>query len=113
MNKNYLILLIFIEVGLFSGLFINDFLARNDTTIWMKRVSIMTGLSSIMLGLNYQIGDSVIINSQEWIIAKEFNGNVLLFRNSIDEHSRTMKFSKKDLKKKMSLILINKSTDSR
>ena len=33
----------------------------------------------------YQIGDSVIINSQEWIIAKEFNGNVLLFRNSIDE----------------------------
>jgi len=48
----------------------------------------------------YQIEDSVIINSQEWIIAKEFNGNVLLFRNSIDEHSRTMKFSKKDLQEK-------------
>ena len=44
----------------------------------------------------HQIGDSVIINCQELIIAKEFNGNVLLFRNSIDEHSRTMKFSKKD-----------------
>jgi len=27
----------------------------------------------------YQIGDSVIINSQEWIIAKEFNGNVFYF----------------------------------
>ena len=37
---------------------------------------------------------------QECIIAKEFNGNVLLFRNSIDEHSRTMKFSKKDLQEK-------------
>ena len=64
----------------------------------------------------YQIGDSVIINSQEWIIAKEFNGNVLLFRNSIDEHSRTMKFSKKDLPEKDEFDLdqlINKSTDWR
>ena len=64
----------------------------------------------------YQIGDSVIINSQECIIAKEFNGNVLLFRNSIDEHSRTMKFSKKDLAEKDEFDLdqlIKKSTDWR
>ena len=64
----------------------------------------------------HQMGDSVIINSQECIIAKEFNGNVLLFRNSIDEHSRTMKFSKKDLAEKDEFDLdqlIKKSTDWR
>ena len=44
----------------------------------------------------YQIGDSVLINSQMWRRTEEFNGNVLIFWHSIDEHSRTMKFSKKD-----------------
>ncbi len=48
----------------------------------------------------YQIGDSVLINSKEWIIAEEFNGDVLLFRYSVDGHSRTMKYSKSELPEK-------------
>ncbi len=45
----------------------------------------------------YQIGDPVLIDQQEWIIAEDFNGNVLLYRDSVDGQSRTMKYSKRDL----------------
>jgi len=45
----------------------------------------------------YQLGDTVIIHHQEWIIAEDHNGDVLLYRDSVDGHSRTMRFSKKDL----------------
>jgi len=45
----------------------------------------------------YQLGDAVILQDHEWIIAEEFNGEVLLYRDSVDGRSRTMKVARKDL----------------
>lgn len=52
------------------------------------------------IGKQYQIGDPVLINQQEWVIADDLNGKVLLYRDSVDGHSRTMKFPKSDLPEK-------------
>ncbi len=48
----------------------------------------------------YQIGDPVLIDQQEWVIADDLNGHVLLYRDSVDGHSRTMKYPKRDLPEK-------------
>lgn len=45
----------------------------------------------------YQIGDRVLIDQQEWVIADDLNDNVLLYRDSVDGRSRTMKYPKRDL----------------
>ncbi len=48
----------------------------------------------------YQIGDPVLIDQQEWVIADDLNGHVLLYRDSVDGQSLTMKYPKIDLPEK-------------
>ncbi len=51
-------------------------------------------------GNQYKIGDPVLIDQQDWVIADDLNGDVLLYRDSVDGHSRTMKYPKRDLPEK-------------
>ncbi len=52
------------------------------------------------IGKQYHIGDLVLIDQHEWVIADDLNGKVLLYRDSVDGHSRTMKYPKRDLPEK-------------
>ncbi len=54
---------------------------------------------SIDFSSTYHIGQSIIIDNREWIVAENKNGNVRLQRDGIDGSSNTMTLAIEELTK--------------